>query len=634
MSTKFSRRTLPHLAMIRKRLPLILLLSTLSFLLFFTALSTRLFTSSPSSFFTDLFLGKSDFHIISTQNEQFEHLTRALFCQEIASNTISLHYTLQNPKEYGIEEVIPTFGNISTDGTCSGIVLENTLRKVENFPEHALSVDNRLTKQVLQNYLQSSLEGLPYTMYQEPLSTVNGVQCQIPILLSEFRLESEDDVQMYLDLVDTLPAYFQSVIAFEEEKSKQGLFMSNTVAEQVIAQCQAFIEMGNANYLITTFVDKIKQVPDLDGEKKDLYIEENAKAVTETMTNAFKNLRQGVEKLKGTGKHAAGLCHYPKGKEYYSYLARQQTGTDRSVTEMKDMTKKQILDDLKSMEQELGMPVSAQISTNEIPIAHAITPGQQDISTEEAASGSRALSMLQDLQEKSRHAFPKSPETNAQIKYVPASMEQVLSPAFYMIPPIDNISENVIYVNQSQVQNELSLYTTLAHEGYPGHLYQTVYYANQNLDAIRSILNYGGYTEGWATYAEMMSYYLAPIAKTQALLCQKNASIILGLYALADIGIHSDGWLVKDASKFFQTYGITDQAVVLNIYNLILGAPGNYLKYYIGYLEFLDIKKDAMKRMGNAFSQQDFHDVVLKTGPAPFEIVRKQVDAWITSGQE
>lgn len=560
--------------------------------------------------FALLFTGCAKSEKLSTQNRQFEEMTYNLFCQEIAGNTISLHYTLQKPEAYGIEAVVPTFGTISTDQTESGMALENTLAAVQQFDKMSLSEDNQLTKAVLEEYLAASLHGLQYTLYQEPLSTVNGVQSQIPVLLSEFRIESKEDVETYLDLMDTLPAYFQSVIAFEEKKAEAGLFMSDAVAEQVIAQCQAFLDMGNSNYLISTFVDKVKNMEELDGGARDIYIEDNAKAVTETMTGAYKNLKHSMETLMGKGSNEAGLCYYPEGKQYYSYLATRQTGSDHTVSELKAMTKAQILDDLTAMEGELGLETAVQISE------------------------SNAISMLNDLQEKSENAFPQSPDSNAQIKYVPESMESVLSPAFYMIPPIDNISENVIYINQSQVQNQLSLYTTLAHEGYPGHLYQTTYFASQDPDEIRSILDYGGYTEGWATYAEMMSYYLAPITDTQAMLCQKNASIILGLYALADIGIHYDGWQREDALKFFMAYGIGDEKVVSEIYDLILGDPGNYLKYYIGYLEILSIKKDAMQRLGKTFSQKAFHEVVLRTGPAPFEIVRGQVNQWIISGQE
>ena len=201
--------------------------------------------------------------------------------------------------------------------------------------------------------------------------------------------------------------------------------------------------------------------------------------------------------------------------------------------------------------------------------------------------------------------FPKLPQTSVEVKYVPKAMEAHLSPAFYMIPALDDTEENVIYVNQAQMGNKLTLYTTLAHEGYPGHLYQTVYYASTKPDPLRSIFNFGGYVEGWATYAE------------------KNSSILLALYALADMGIHYDGWNRMDTVKFFKEYGVGSAEIVNQIYDLIIGSPGNYLKYYIGYVEFLELKKKWVEKKGEDFSQKEFHKAVLDVGPAPFELVEK-----------
>ena len=192
-----------------------------------------------------------------------------------------------------------------------------------------------------------------------------------------------------------------------------------------------------------------------------------------------------------------------------------------------------------------------------------------------------------------------------------------------MIPAIDNTEENVIYVNQAHMSNSLTLFTTLAHEGYPGHLYQTVYYAGTDPDPLRNIFSFGGYVEGWATYAEMCSYYLAPMTKEQATLLQKNSSIILGLYALADMGIHYEGWDRMDTVAFFTNYGIKDTETIETIYELIIGSPGNYLKYYIGYVEFLNLKKEWVKEKGEEFSHKEFHEAVLSVGPAPFEVVEE-----------
>ena len=91
------------------------------------------------------------------------------------------------------------------------------------------------------------------------------------------------------------------------------------------------------------------------------------------------------------------------------------------------------------------------------------------------------------------------------------------------------------------------------------------------------------------------------------------------------MGIHYDGWNLLDTVAFFQGYGITDTATIEDIYDLIIADPGNYLKYYIGYVEFLELKKDAIEAWGDDFTQKRFHKAVLDIGPAPFEILRNQL---------
>jgi uncharacterized protein (DUF885 family) len=231
--------------------------------------------------------------------------------------------------------------------------------------------------------------------------------------------------------------------------------------------------------------------------------------------------------------------------------------------------------------------------------------------------------ILANLKQNIYNSFPEAPSVNVTVKHVPSALENYLSPAFYLIPAIDNFKENTIYINQAHATNDIRSFTTLAHEGYPGHLYQTTYFASTNPDPLRTILSFQGYVEGWATYAEMCSYYISPLEKPLATVLQKNNSLILGLYAAADIGIHYDGWSLADTVGFFQKYGITDAAVVQEIYEHIVCDPANYLTYYVGYLEFLELKKEVMNLEKDNFSQKEFHKKVLEIGPAPFEILRK-----------
>lgn len=539
------------------------------------------------------------------QNKKFKKFTEALFCQEVASNTVSLHYTLKEPGEYGIQDPPVTFGYFSTDQGARKISTENTQAALERFPYRKLSRDNRLTYDVLNYYLELSKKENEYLLYEEPLGIVSGVQTQIPVLLSEYQFHSKEDVDAYLELMKTTPEYFNSLIAFEREKAEKGLFMAGYTADTVIEQCQAFLDMGNSNYLISTFVDRIQQLTDLSEQEKSDYIQKNAYMLKTYVLPAYTQLIQAVVKLKELGKNEAGLCYLPNGKEYYELTVQALTGSPRTVPELQKLTKKQMRDDLDAMQQAAGM--TAQ-QAKETALMDSSDPQE----------------ILNSLGMDIEKTFPKLPETCVEVKYVPEAMEKYLSPAFYMIPALDDTKENVIYVNKAHMGNKLTLYTTLAHEGYPGHLYQTVYYTSTNPDPLRSIFNFGGYVEGWATYAEMGSYYLADsLTREQAILLQKNSSMLLALYALADMGIHYDGWNRMDTVRFFTQYGVGSAEVVNQIYDLIIGSPGNYLKYYIGYVEFLELKKKWIEKKGDDFSQKEFHKAVLDVGPAPFEIVEK-----------
>lgn len=542
-----------------------------------------------------------------SSDRQFRTFTRSLFQTEVSANTISLHYTLRSPSDYGIADIPATYGSLSSDPVAAKASVRNVLSSLQEFDPDTLSSENALTFKILDTYLKNASTGTDYLLYQEPLGPVSGIHTQLPVLLSEYSFYDTQDVETYLALLKETPSYFDSVIRFEQKKAASGLFMPDYQADSVLDTCQSFIDMGKENYLVSTFDERIASLDLLPENKKDSFRKENMKLVTEEIYPAYQNLITAIKSLKGKGMNEQGLSYFPYGKKYYEYLVRQTTGCNESISCLRLMTRAQILEDLSAMQKVL-FPADAALTQ-----ASVLEQTPPD-------------SMLDDLRSKITDTFPEIPDVDFQVKYVPESMQDYLSPAFYMIPAIDNLTENVIYINNGQTASGLNLYTTLAHEGYPGHLYQTVYFSASEPDPIRSILDFGGYVEGWATYAEMMSYYLAPLPKTEASLLQKNSSVILGLYALADMGIHYDGWSVTDTVRFFSDYGINDPNAVQSVYKLIIGSPANYLKYYIGYLKFYELKKEMADALGNQFSQKEFHRAVLDVGPAPFKIVYDEVE--------
>lgn len=538
-------------------------------------------------------------------NKTFEQFTLSLFQQEVSANTINLHYTLENPKKYGILNAPVTYGGFSTDEVSATASVENCEALLKKFPYRKLSVENRLTYDVLKSHLELQKEGCKYILYEEPLNAVTGIQAQLPVLLAEYSFAKKEDVDTYLQLLKATPDYFESLIDFEKEKAEKGFFLSDEVADSIISQCSSVVSQGKKHYLYSTFEERLQNVSEVTEKEKQAYVLENEKILQTHLFPSYKKLIRELKKLRGQGENQAGVCHFPKGKKYYEYLVKRETGSSRKVSELKTLIQKQMTEDLLAISQTgAGKKVSAE--------SFSLQDNTPEI-------------YLEDLEKKSARVFPKVPEVETEIKFVPRDMESYLSPAFYLIPCIDNTEKNVIYINRSHDMEKLHLYTTLAHEGYPGHLYQTTYFASKKPNPVRSLLNFGGYVEGWATYAEMCSYYLTPLEKKQVVLAQKNNSLLLGLYAKADIGIHYDGWSLQDTIKFFSKYGIQDKETIGEIYQLIVSTPANYLKYYIGYVEILELKKEAADKKGKKFSQKEFHRAVLDVGPAPFSVVKKYV---------
>lgn len=289
------------------------------------------------------------------QNQKFEEYTKELFCSEVASNTINLHYTLKNPEDYGITGSEVSLGSFESDTDMIKASAENMWQSLQKFSYDGLDLQNRITFDILGYQIKTIERNADYILYEEPLGLVSGVQTQLPVVLSEYRFYDRQDVETYLELLEMTEDYFDSLIKFEREKAEKGLFMADYALDTVLDQCRAFLDMGDGNYLYSTFADRVKDVKELTKEEISDYIQDNALAVSDYIFPAYEKLISALEELRGTGENEKGLVYLPDGADYYELVVRQSTGSDRSVEEMEDLTRRQMTDDLEAMEQVLGI---------------------------------------------------------------------------------------------------------------------------------------------------------------------------------------------------------------------------------------------------------------------------------------
>lgn len=546
--------------------------------------------------------------IPKAEDGKFSAFSDQIFREWVQGTTIDLHYTLENPEDFGIEESKISWGEVSEEGMIAYYKqLEQVQNELSKFTYDQLTDEEKLTYDVLQQYLETELKAKDLYLYQGLLSPLTGIQSQAPIFLSEYSFKDEGDVKTYLELCKQLPDYFKQLIRFEKEKSKGGLFMSDVVLDEVIAQCKQFIADSSDNMLLSTFDERIGQMQ-MEEIKKQDYISQNKQIVSESIIPAYRQLINGLNEFRGTGTNEGGLCNYKNGAQYYEYMIASNTGTNLSAEELKNKISTAVFNDLSAaallLQQDSGVADAA---------ANAVYPS------------SDFNAILEELQQKIQSDFPELSGASCEIKKVNPSLQEYLSPAFYIPPPIDNTQENLIYINENPDYDLTKIYPTIAHEGYPGHLYQNVYFRQNNSVNLRKILNFPGYTEGWAVYCEYKSYSMMETvsAPVQSYL-QHVSAAALGIHALMDIGIHYDGWDMEQVGSYVGNYfGELDEDSIRELYYNIVEEPANYLSYYVGYLEILDLKEQAETLWQDSFTLKKFHQRLLDIGPAPFDVISK-----------
>ena len=552
-----------------------------------------------------------------TENGKFEAFSRKVFQNEVSGSTLTLHYNLAHPEKQGIPRKKASLGTVPTDMKNTYQICSQYEEKLKSFLYSRLSTENQLTLDSMLLYYHTEKSLGDNYLLQEPLGPSLGIQAQLPVLLAEYAFYEAQDITDYLNLLTTIRPYFQSILKFEKKKSEAGFFMSDTTLDRVLAQCSAFIQNPDNSYMLDIFQKKLLDYGKLSVSEQNALILTHKSLMKTEVIPAYQELMTGLEALRGTGKNNRGLTYFKGGKAYYLYLLQSQTGSYVPV---------------KQMEKRLSRQLSSEISIAGTMLRknpELLTILNQGLTFKKM----KPAQMLNALQQKIQADFPALADVTFELRTVHDSMKDYLSPAFYLTPPMDTGTPNVIYINPAASYQELELFTTLAHEGFPGHLYQTVTFQRQNPSGIRNLLCTSGFAEGWATYVEPFAYQYAadyiqdPFATELARISWLNRSINLCMYSLLDIEIHYNGWTQAEAASFLKAFGIEDSTVVSEIYQYILETPGNYLKYYWGYLSLLDLRTSEQNRLGQDFDLKKFHSQVLKIGGVQYPVLEKYIDA-------
>ena len=572
------------------------------------------------------------------KNQEFEDYMAELLIAIFEGDQMSVNFFFNNPENYGLEHYeagLPKayFGDYEE----SMNEIKSILRDLEEFDQETLSYEQKDTYEIIYRYfeyLTSITEEMSY-MTNGYLGSYLGYQCNIPLELAEYKFRNAQDIQDWIDYCTSAEEAFKTYYQFTEKQAEMGYAMPDFVIDKVISQCEEFVAIKEDNYLVGIFNDKIDEVTFLTEEEKASYKAAAEEAITGPLTNAYKYVQDNLPALKGKATIYGGIGMYEGGSDYYNLMLQDELG-------YKDITGEEAIkyveSKLSSVERNMNMVISkwnALYSTNPseyYKFYTAVTEGTpyfSELSPEEllALFEEKASAFVPDL----------DMEINTTVKLVPESLQNNFSPAAYFVSPLDETKNESIYLNPLYIDDKNYIFTTLAHEGYPGHLYQRVYSKGLGLNPIRSVIRNSGYTEGWATYVEIKAYDFVDNYESAGLALaieyMKYNQMYNGLLnARLDLAISYEGLNISQFADLLNELLGSDSYTTETakpFFEQLIEVPTNTMKYFFSWSKMDDMHSKAQRALGEYFDEVEFNTVLLSLGSAPLDMYEEVIDEYI-----
>lgn len=544
-------------------------------------------------------------------NEEFDEFLMDEFLDTMEADFLTMHYTLKDYRAMGVEKPEMSFGDASKQSYDDQMkASQESLDLLHEFDYDSLSVSQQHDYRIYERNLKQIIELDKYPLLDMLFNPYTGVVNNITTNLTEYVIYNEEDITDYLEVIKTIPEFLEQALDLTREQADAGIFMYDDLLDEGLDTIYRLTEKKDDNELIVVFNDSVDAFSGITDAKKEQYKKENRDTVLNVILPEFDHCAEVLESLRGSGKYSGGLANYPDGAAYYEALAQYKTSSEYTVQELLDLCT-DYLDAVISDYYALYM--TGQLSDDSV----------YDESVPERTP-QEVLAYLQDHLQN----YPDGPVVTYTSQYLDPSVANDSTVAYYVNPPIDDIKDNVIKINGSNVGDANGLYETLAHEGFPGHCYQITWYFDQDPHPARSIMGSIAYTEGWAMYSECEAYDFSGLSSAAAAINRIDTALGYVEDCAVDLGVNGLGWSVEDVRKYLQEIGMNADAAPL-LYDFVLGRPGLLLPYGYGLLMMYNMRGKAEAALGDAFDLKDYHEVILTYGDRPFDLVEEDVDAYI-----
>lgn len=547
-------------------------------------------------------------------NERFAKWEKDVFLDTMNADYLSMHFTVIDYRSLGIKKPELTLGSISYDNSADIKEYESQLSELLSFEYKELSYRQQYDYDAMEYSLYETLASLAYDKFNLIFNEANGIFGNLITNFSEFRFDDKETIDDYLTLLKDFDRYLEDATKYATKQAEEGIALTDSGLDETINYIKRFLSKRDDNELITSFTLGIKDI-NLSLEERMAYYAENERILKEEVFPASEKLIENLETLRGKSllkDEEASAYNYSKG--YGEILMLTKASSNLAVEDI-----------IENVENALFF---------EILNARSAVDNDTDTLYEELVNNpdkyiflSKDLDeTLNYLKEKLNGTYPSSEG----MEFIASPLDETVASdsilAYYVTSPID-VPYNVIRTNPSGLSDDhIEMYSTLAHEGFPGHLYQNCYYNSLKPSYLRSIIDFIGYTEGFAMKASGDAFMFSDI-ENEGLkrLLSINSSYGYYLQSIADLGINGLGWNKDKVKEVMSGFGLDEDATE-SIYEACIKNPGLIVPYGAGLSFFVNYEEDTMTKMGDDFDPISYHEKLMENGPLPFILLKDAIN--------
>jgi uncharacterized protein (DUF885 family) len=517
--------------------------------------------------------------------------------------------------------------------------LEKNLTTLKSYKKDKQSEQQLLSTRILEWFLGDMVNSNQYYLHNYPVNQSSGMQSgMLSFMESSHNINSEKEALAYIKRLEAFKTKFDQLLEGLKAREELNIIAPKFVIARVVTEMTNFVNSPmEKNILYESFNIKINKVEDVKNKKA--LLEQVKTAINTSVFPAYQSLIDYFTELEAKATNEDGVWKFPDGDEYYAYQVRSHTTLNITPEEVHNIGINEVARIQKEMKMvlyNLGYTDTTEnisFYMNELSNSPEFIYDDTDEGREQCLADYNK--MIDEINLKIDDYFNVKPKAELEIKRVPLFNEATSPGGSYSMAPMDGSRPGTFYVNLHDIKGSLkyAMATLAFHEGVPGHHFQiSIASELTGVPTFRKLVPFTAYAEGWAMYSEQLAYEMGYYTdKSYANLGRLQSELFRAVRLVVDSGIHYKKWTREEAIEYMSTNtGMIESEVISEIERYIV-TPGQACAYKIGMIKVLQLREHAMTELKDKFDIKQFHDVILKNGAVPLDILEELVNDYIDS---